>query len=430
MKIGILAKIQNSKEAKNAGWLIGGKIIQMILALVVGVISARYLGPDNYGLVSYGNSYVAFFMAFCTLGINSVIVKELLDNPHEEGVILGSSVALRLLSSFASSLMIVGIVAIMDHGEAVTIAVVALCSVSLVFHAFDTLQYWFQARYQSKTTAFVVLIAYVLSSSYKIVLLIAGSSVQWFAFASSVDYIAMAVLLLGAYKRQHGEKLGFSTPVAKRIIKKSYHYILSSMMVAIYGQTDKLMLKQMLDEKQVGYYTVALAVCNMWVFVLSAIIDSIYPTIIKCFSENKEQYEKKNRQLYAIVFYLSVFASLGICLVGDWGINLLYGEEYASAGMPLKIITWYTAFSYLGVARNAWIVCEGKQKYLKYIYFCAAILNVILNAVLIPLWGASGAAAASLVTQIFTSLVLPAMIPALRPNAKIMMNAILLRDIT
>ena len=116
-------------------------------------------------------------------------------------------------------------------------------------------------------------------------------------------------------------------------------------------------------------------------------------------------------------------------IFGDLAIKILYGEEFAAAGKPLKIITWYTAFSYLGVARNAWIVSEGKQKYLKYIYACAAILNVILNFVFIPFWGASGAAFASLITQILTSILLPMCFKKLRPNAKLMLEAIAFRKI-
>ena len=424
MKIAFL----KNKEVKNAGWLIGGRVVQMVLSLFVGILSARYLGPGNYGLINYGSSYISLFMAFCTLGINSVIIKEFADRPDEQGVTLGSSILLRVLSSFFSALMILGIVSILDRGEPETIAVVFLCSISLVFHAFDTINYWFQSRYQSKVTSIAMLVAYIVVSSYKIVLLILKGSIYWFAFATSVDYICIAIVLLIAYKKYNGPKLSFSMKRGKEILSKSYHYILAGMMVAIYGQTDKLMLKHMLGETSVGYYSTATAICTMWVFVLSAVIDSIYPTIINLHhSGNKEAYERKNRQLYAIVFYISVFVSLCFTVFGGLAVMILYGDSYMPAVTPLKIVTWYTAFSYLGVARNAWIVCEGKQKYLKYMYIFAAFLNVVLNTVLIPLWGTSGAAAASLITQVFTSIILPMFFKEMRPNAKLMMEAIFLR---
>lgn len=417
------------KEAKNAGWLILGKIVQMVLALLVSVWSARYLGPGNYGLVNYGNTFSSFFMAFCTLGINSVIIKEFVDLPEETGKTLGTALLLRIISSLASIVLIIGIVSVVNYDEPITIAVVALCSLSLLFHALDTINYWFQYQYRSKVTAIAALVAYVATAAYRVILLIQGKSVLWFAFALSVDYIVFGLIMLIAYKKNNGPRLSFSWFTAKSMLGKSYHYILSGMMVAIYGQTDKLMLKLMLDETSVGYYSVATAVCGMWVFILGAIIDSVYPTILRLHKENKTAFEMKNRQLYAIVFYMSTLASLCFLVLGGWIVNLLYGQAYLPAVTPLKIVTWYTAFSYLGVARNAWIVCEGKQKYLKYIYFGAAILNVFMNLMMIPRWGAAGAAMASLLTQIFTSIILPYCIKGLRDNARMMLQAIFLQKV-
>lgn len=425
MKLGFL----RNKEVKNASWLIGGKIVQMILSLFVGVLSARYLGPSNYGLVSYGMSLVSFCMSFCTLGINSVIVKDFLDHPEDQGTAIGSSIAFRAVSSFCSAIAVVAVSFVIDYGEWETIVVVALCGVSLLFHVMDTINYWFQAQYKSKITAIAAFIAYAATAAYKIILLVLNKNVFWFAFATSVDYVVLGAVLLIAYKKHNGPRLRFSFQKGKALLKKSYHYILSGMMVAIYGQTDKLMLKQMLSESAVGYYAIATAVCSMWTFVLTAVIDAAYPTIVGCFKKEKELFDKRNRQLYAIVFYVSVCVSVGFCLLGDFVIRILYGEAYEPSVLPLKIITWYTAFSYLGVARSAWMVCHDKQKYLKFMYVPAIIINIILNLICIPPMGAAGAALASLITQVFTSIILPLFIKDLRPNAKLMLEAIILRDV-
>ena len=110
-------------------------------------------------------------------------------------------------------------------------------------------------------------------------------------------------------------------------------------------------------------------------------------------------------------------------------VRILYGEAYMPSVPVLKTVTWYTAFSYLGVARNAWIVSEGKQKYLKYMYGCAAAMNVLLNATLIPQLGAVGAALASLITEICTSIILPMCLKEMRPNAKMMLDAIIFKGL-
>lgn len=418
-----------SKETKNAGWLIGGRIVQMVVSLLVGILTARYLGPANYGLINYGAAYVSFFSALCTLGLNSVIIKDFVDHPDEQGEALGSSLLMRFVSSILSVFIIFGVVLVADSGEPTTIAVVVLCSIGSVFHVFELFNYWFQYQYQSKITAITTLIAYIVTSIYKIVLLILQKNVFWFAFATSVDYITVAVLLLVAYQKYNGSKIKFSYKKSKSLITLSKHYILSSLAVSIYGQTDKLMLKQMLGESEVGYYATATAICAMWTFILQAIIDSIYPTILRLKNQDALAYENKNRQLYAIVFYVSGIVSLFFLIFGKLVIKVLYGDDFLPAVNILRIVTWYTAFSFLGVARNAWIVSEGHQKYLKYIYGCAAIINVIFNLFFIRLWGGCGAAVASLITQIFTSIVLPMFIRDLRPNAKLMLEAILLKDV-
>lgn len=422
-------KLMKSKEAKNAGWIIGGRVAQMAISFMVSVLTARYLGPNNYGVINYATAYVTFFTSLCTLGINSIIIKNFVDHPDEQGITIGTTLVFRGISSILSSIMIIGIVSMMDKGEPTTILVTALCSFSLVFQVFDTFNYWFQSRYESKVSAKAGLVAYIITSIYKIILLVFQKDVHWFAFATSIDYIFIAILLYKSYRKSAGPKLGFNLEKGKQLLNSSYHYILSGLMVAIYGQTDKLMLKQMLDESAVGYYSLATSLNYMWVFVLQAIIDSMYPTIIKAYSENKKAFEKRNRQLYAIVIYVSIFVAIMFMIFGEFAITLLYGEEYRPAAAPLKIVVWYTIFSYLGVARNAWIVCENKQKYLKYMYMGAAVLNVLLNLVFIPLMGTTGAALASLITQISTSMIIPAMIKDFRPNVKLMVDAFLLRGI-
>ena len=424
-----LKSFLKNKAVKNAGWLIGGRVIQMLVNLIVGRLVARYLGPSNNGLVSYGTAYTTFFATIASLGINSVLVKEFVDNPKEEGKIIGTSLFLRAISSFLCAIVIICFVRIIDAGEPVTILVVSLCSLGLIFHIFETINYWFQSRLQSKVTAIVTLIAHIITAGYRVVLMMTDASVVWFAFATSVDYICIGVMLLYAYKKHNGNQLSVSWAYGKELLKKSYHFILPGVMVAIYGQTDKVMLKQMVGEAETGFYSTAVSLNAAWCFVLIAIIDSMYPSIMKAFNKDEKKFIKRNKQLYAIIFYLALAASVLYTIFAEFLVGTLYGEAYMPTVMPLRIITWYTAFSYLGGARNAWVVCKNRQKYLVYIYAISAVANVVLNVVFIPGWGASGAAFASLITQILTILVVPFFVKGLRENAKLMVEAILLKGV-
>lgn len=429
MKINFASFFKN-REFRNSSWIIAGKIGEMGISFFVSLWTARYLGPSNYGLINYVAAYIAFFSSFCTLGISSaVLINEFTKHPDDEGTTLGTAIVLRVLSSFLSSISVVAIIAIVDKDEPIVILIALVSSFSLVFKAFDTIEYWFQKRYLSKFTSIATFVGYVVSALYKVYLLATGKSVVLFAFTTTIDYIVIAVILFAVYKKYKGPKLRFSLKRSKALLSVSYHFILSSMMVAIYGQTDKVMLKHMLSETSVGYYSTAASLSTVWAFVLSAIIASMSPTIMKYKMEgNEEVFRRKNRQLYGIIFYISIFVSIGYTVLAPYVIRILYGQAYIGSVNPLRVITWYVAFSYLGSARDVWMVCENKQKYSRYMYMIASVANIFINYALIPVWGATGAAFASLITQILTSIVTPMLFKEMRPNVKLIFQSIILYD--
>ncbi|MBQ8892259.1 MAG: flippase [Bacilli bacterium] len=424
-----LKKIKNNAVLSNISWIVIGRIIYMLLNFIVSLIVARYLGPSQYGLLGYAASYTTFFASICSLGINSIIVKELINNPKNNGEILGTSIFLRIISSILSFLIIIFITFIVDMNETTTKIIVSLYAIHIIFQSFELLKYWFQSKLQSKYSEIAASFAYISMAIYMVILLIYKKNVLWFSIASSIEYLILAISLYIMYKKKQGQKLKVNQSLIKRLLSESYHFIISGMMISIYNSTDRFMLKQMLSESDVAYYTTAVTISGLCTFLLSAIIQSLTPVIIESKNKNNDLYEKRNKELYAIVFYISTIISLFIAIFSKIIINTLYGESYLPATIPLIILTWYTAFSYLGVARDPWIVCEKKQNYSKYIYIIAAFVNIIINYALIPIWGASGAAFASLVTQIGTVLIFPLLFRDLRPNVKLIFEAIFLKNI-
>ena len=425
----IVKKIKNSNVLSNISWIIIGRIIYMLLNFIVSLITARYLGPSKYGLMGYAASYTTFFASICSLGINSIIVKELINNPKKNGEILGTSIFLRFVSSLLSFIIIISITFIVDMCENLTKIVVVLYAIHIVFQSSELIKYWFQSKLQSKYSEIASTFAYVSMSLYMVILLILKKSILWFSISISIEYLILSIALYLLYKKNKGQKLMINLITGKHILKESYHFIISGMMIAIYNSTDRFMLKQMLGEIDVAYYTTAVTISGLCTFLLSAIIQSLTPVIIESRKKNIELYKRRNRELYAIIFYISTIISIFIAIFAKIIINVLYGKSYLPATMPLIILTWYTAFSYLGVARDPWIVCEKKQKYSKYIYIIAAFLNIMINYFFIPIWGASGAAFASLITQIGTILIFPLIFKDLRPNVKLIVEAILLKKI-
>lgn len=426
---GMRNRLLKNREIINAGWIISGRVLNKLLAFVVGILTANYLGPSNYGLINYAAAYTTFFASLCSLGINSVIIKDFVEHPDEQGEAIGTSLLMRAVSSVLSVIMIVGIVPIVDRGDRAALIVAVLCSLGLVFQIFDTLNCWFQSRLESKYPATAAIISYAIVSALKIALLIQKKNVYWFAAAASAEYLITAVFLISIYIKKKGPALSVSFSKGINLLKSSNSFIVAGLMISVYASVDKLMLRHMMDDSAVGNYAIAISLSTTWAFVLSAIIDSLSPGIMKLHRRDRRKYERKNRQLYAIVFYVSCAVSLGICVFASPIIHTLYKHAYDGAVAPLRIVVWYTAFSYLGVARNTWMVCENRQKYLMGLYAVAAALNVIMNAVMIPVWGGAGAALASLLTQISTTMIIPLFIKDLRPNTRLLVEAILLKDV-
>ena len=422
-------KFRLPRTLQNASWMVGSKIVQMMISLIVSMLTARYLGPSNYGLINYAGSYVSFFLSFCDLGIKSILVREYIHNPDRQGETTGTTLGLQLVSSIISIIVIFCTVSIIDRNEPITIWVCALHSLKLIFHVFDNLCYWFQARQESKYPAIASVIALVITSAYKIFLLATGKSILWFALSVALDNAVVAAFLFIIYKKKNGQRMTFSWIRARELLSQSYHFILSGLMITIYGQTDKIMLKQMLDSSQVGYYSTATTLCSLWTFVLVSILDAFRPDIIETHKIDHELYLKKLRRLFSVIFYICISVSFVMLFAAKPIVSLVYGKAYLSAVPCLQVVSWYTAFSYMGGARTIWVICENKQKWLKYINILSAIVNVILNFIFIPIWGGVGAALASLITQICTSIVIPLFFKDMRESSKLMLDGIFLRNL-
>ena len=412
------------KVFNNAKWIVACKIVQSLLQLVIGMISARYLGPSNYGIINYAASLVAFVLPIMQLGLRAILVQEYVLSPAREGEIMGTCLLMNLTSAIACMLGVIGFALVANHGDKTTIIVCALYSTTMLFQVLEMQQCWFQARLLSKYSSLASLIAYVVVSAYKIYLLVAGKSVYWFALSHAVEYCAVGALMFVSYKKLSRQKLSVSLPLAKSMFAKSKYYIVAFMMSMVYANTDHVMLQNMIGASENGYYSAAYTCTGVVAFVYSAIIDSARPVILESKQKSQGSFERNVVRLYAIVCYICFAQSLCFTVWAKLIVYILYGAEYNAAVPVLRILVWQLAFSYMGSVRNIWILAEEKYSLLWRINMAGAISNVILNAVLIPHWGACGAAFASVVTQIITNFVVGFILKPIRENNRLLMEGL------
>lgn len=233
--------------------------------------------------------------------------------------------------------------------EIETKIVCAFYNIVLIFRAFQIAQYWFQAKLLSKYTSIASIGVYIAVSAFKIYLLVSGKGILWFVGCCLLDEALIMVTTLILYYKLGGDKFSFSKTVAVRLISKSKSFIIPNLMITIFAQTDRIMLKLMIDNAAAGIYSAAITCANMSSFVFVAIIDSFRPSIFAQYKNDRLIYETRVKQLYSIIIYLSILQCVGMMIFARLIIYILYGNEYMAAAGVLQVLVWYTLFHMWGL---------------------------------------------------------------------------------
>lgn len=227
------------------------------------------------------------------------------------------------------------------------------------------------------------------------------------------------------YKKKNGPRLSFDKKWAKRIIDQSRHFIISGLLVLIYTQIDKIMIGSMLGSRSLGLYSAALKLCTIWSFVPEAIISSA-KTIIFSLKQSKNNYLIRLKQTYFIVFWGCSFVAAIITLCGPLLINVVFGEDYSDAVTTLQILVWFMPLSQLGAARNIWLISENLSRYAKRFAAYGVVVNIGMNAILIPIMGINGAALATVITEVVTCFIAPLFYKETRKGASLICSSLCL----
>jgi O-antigen/teichoic acid export membrane protein len=414
---------------RNMSWLMGGKVINMILSFFVSLATARYLGPANLGSIKYVAAYVSFFSSITSLGLSVIVIKEVASEKEDANCVVWTGVFLRFVTAVASTIAVVAFFAVAKSDDPLLLPIAALESLAILASAFDTFMYWFQGKLLGKYVSIAGVIAYLAMSLYRLYLLARGADILWFAFATSVDTLVLALVLTIFYIRENGFHPCVSLPLGKRLLKQSYHYMISGLIAILYSRIDQIMLGEMLDSTSVGLYGAALDIAGYWGMIPSAFIQSISPILYKNAAEDHGIFRKRLRQSYAGIWFLNVCWSVGISVFSRWVIRLLYGAEYLGAKNALVIVVWYSGIASLGSLTQVYLATENKNKYVNYFAVAGLVTDVVLNALLIPRFGIEGAAVATLATYCVIHIVMPLVIRDTREAGMLILQGMVFRSV-
>ena len=404
-KIIALRKQSNfRKYFANTSWILGERILRMGVSLFVGIYVARYLGPERFGLLSYASSFVGIFVALATLGLDEVVVRELIKTPEQREKILGTSFLLKLVGTLLMWAAILVAIPFTENDSQTNILIIII-AFGVLFQAFNVIDLSFQADVKSKYVVHAQFVQLIISSIVKIILVFNEAPLIWFASVFFLDAIVLALGLVFTYLHNSNKIFSWkwSYETSKNLLHDSWPLIFAGIVVSVYMKIDQLMIKEMLGAKEVGLYAAAVKLSEAWYFIPMAIASSLYPAIINARNFQKEVYYQKIQNLFDLMVWIAVSIALPTTFLSTLVVEFLYGKEYLGSSSVLIIHIWTGVFVFLGVASSKYLLAENFIKKTFYRTFIGALLNIIMNYYLIRIIGIEGAAISTLVSHFFAA---------------------------
>lgn len=405
------------KIVGNVAWLLFDKFLRMGVGLAVNIWVVRYLGPDRFGHLSYAIAFVALFGAFATLGLDGIVIRELVRNPKQSDEILGSAFYLRLAGGAATLIASVTAMILLRKNDHLSWGLVAIIASGTIFQAFDVIDFWFQSQVLSRYTVIAKNCAFLLMALVKIGLILGHAPLFAFAWASVAEIVAGAMGLVLAYRKcgHHASNWQASLDRGRRLLADSWPLILSGLSVAVYMKLDQVMLGEMAGDRAVGIYTSATKLTEIWYMIPMVIVSSVFPTVVRSKDNDEGLYYRRITRLFSLMAAVSLPIALPMSLASDWLVVSLYGAGFQAAGPVLAVHIWASLFVFYGVAQGPWDLTENLTRLAMVRIISGAIANILLNLWLIPLYGALGAAIATVVSQALAAVVLNVLHEKTRP---------------
>jgi len=408
LKLG-LQQVLNHQGIRRYGantlWLFAEQVLRMVAGFLVGVWVARYLGPERFGLFSYALAFVSIFQGIAKLGLDGIVVRDLVQEPEKRDVYLGTSFWLKLLGGVITFLIIAIILFIQSiftsNFFTETNIYILIIAFGIIFQSFEVIDFYYQATVQAKYISIRRIIQLILSSIIKIFLVLTGADLIWFVLVSLFDIISLSIMGWLIYRSQGLPNFVryFDIKIGKKLLKDSWPLLLSSIAISIYMKIDQVMIKNMLGDREVGLYSAAMRLVEVWYFIPMVITQSVFPAIVNAKKISEELYYKRLQQLFSLLIWTAIFIAIPISEFSHQIIYLSYGERFMEASEVLAISVWASLFVFVGVGIGKFLLAENLQKFSFWRTFYGMIVNIIFNFILIPSHGIQGAAIATLISQ-------------------------------
>jgi PST family polysaccharide transporter len=416
-----------SRIASNISWLSVDQLFRLALGLVIGVWIARYLGPIQFGLLSYATAFVSITGSFATLGLQGLVVRELVLRPIEERQILGSALLLQFTASAAASLIAILSIQWANRGDATAIALVSILALSLPFQSSATVRYLFESKVLSRYVVWGDGIVFLIIFFAKLLMIVAEAPLVAFAWVVLLQSVLTSVALGLIYLLKFGGFGGWRPEYKEcaALLSKSWPLALSSIAIIVYTRTDQIMLQHLCQDASVGVYAAALKLAEVWYTIPTIVTASVFPFILSSRAKDPGLYKERFFALLRILVMVAIVVATIVTFTAGFFIDLLFGSAFADSISILRIQIWSSVFVFLGVASGSWLIAEGLQLHSFFRTLAGALINIVANLILIPSYGALGAAIGTFISQLIAAYFMDLLTPETREMFKMKTRALM-----
>lgn len=427
--------LQNLKQTHvlrilhNTAWLVIGQVVLLGVSAIIGMFMVRYLGPSRMGMLAFASGFVGLFIPLAQLGLESIVTLELVRSDERSKTLLVSAFFLRLMASVVAMLLCVGVVWPLTADDLYSRNLVLIASLLILPGSVEIASCWFESRVESQYVVRARLLALAISSVLRLLAIFYGASLIIFVWLLVIEAVLRALLILlnlyRHYATSQTQQPWCQWSVMRSLLFNGLPLTLMSVAVSIYMQVDMVMLKLMVDNTAAGYYAVPVQILSMAAFVGFAFSSSVFPAIIKVKEVNPPLYAMRMQQLYDLTTWLGIAGSLVLVSLSSILIPLLFGQSYLPSVTMLNWLAGTIVFIWPGCIQGRWTVTENVQRLMLWPTLAGALLNVILNTLLIPRWQGNGAAIASLITYVVVTLLGPLLFKRTRQSGQMLLLAYL-----
>lgn len=384
---------------RNTFWLLLEKGLRVIEAFFIGLWLARFLGPDQFGVLSYSQSFVYLFTAVAALGLDQVVVRELVRTPEKRDTLMGTTLLLRILG-FIAMFSFIGLTLWSSDNSTTINTVILIIAVSIFFQSFNGIDFYFQSKVLSKYVVYTNVVVITITGVLKVILILNDASVVSIAYVFVVETLltALGFMICYSYNKLSMRQWNFNWGMAKQLLQKSWFLMIGSIAAALYMKIDQVMIKEFMDETAVGLYSAAVKLSSIWLFVVVAITQTIFPLLVELRKKSRTVFLEKLQLLYNLIIKIAVVASILYTIFADYFVVLLFGEAYAESSGILTVYIWSIIFVYLSNGSWGYYLNENLEKFASIRLVIGAVINISLNFYFIEWFGLLGAAYATLIS--------------------------------